>query len=257
MPAPLFLFAFLAPTAQVPVSPSTPITVTGHPWAPFISPMGEPFRAHTPTDDTLADWFYQADRNHDGVLTEDEMVADAERFFAKLDTDHDGEIGPEEIANYEYEVAPEIQVMSRTRPVAGQKIPAAKKPRPDDPADTDEGDDPIGRAHSRERQRERTGEVDASLGMGGALQGAARYSLLNIPEPVAAADTDFNRSITLEEFKQAATARFQLLDSAHQGKLTLAQLVAMPHAPKLDGKRPKHNDNAADDRIGNPLPSGP
>ena len=255
MPAPLFILALLAPVAQV--SPSTPITVTGHPWAPFISPMGEPFRAHSPTDDTLADWFYQADRNHDGVLTVDEMVADAERFFAKLDTDHDGEIGPEEIANYEYEVAPEIQVMSKTRPVAGQKLPAAKKARSDDSVDADEPDDPIGRGHSRQRQRDRMGEVDASLGIGGALQGAARYSLLNIPEPVAAADTDFNRSITLEEFRQAAIARFQLLDSAHQGKLTLAQLEAMPHAPKVDGKRPKHNDNAADERVGNPLPTGP
>ena len=36
--------------------------------------------------------------------------------------------------------------------------------------------------------------------------------LLNIPEPVAAADTDFNRAITLEEFRQAAIERFQLLD---------------------------------------------
>ena len=52
--------------------------------------MGEPFRAHSASDDTLANWFYQADRNRDGVLTPDEMQADAERFFAKLDTDHDG-----------------------------------------------------------------------------------------------------------------------------------------------------------------------
>lgn len=257
MPAPLFLFALLAPTAQAPVSPSTPITVTGHPWAPFISPMGEPFRAHSPTDDTLADWFYKADLNHDGVLTVDEMVADAERFFAKLDSDHDGEIGPDEIASYEYEVAPEIQVTSKTRPVAGQRVPSAKKTRSDDSADSDDPYDPIGRGQSRERQRDRTREVDASLGIGGALQGAARYSLLNIPEPVAAADTDFNRSITLEEFRQAAIARFQLLDSTHLGRLTLVQLEAVPHAPKLDEKRRKRNDDAADERIGNPLPTGP
>src|SRR5215472_1474781 len=246
MPAPLFLLALLAPAAQASVSPSTPITVTGHPWAPFISPMGEPFRAHSPTDDTLADWFYQADRNRDGFLTVDEMVADAERFFAKLDTDHDGEIGPDEISNYEYELAPEIQVMSRTRPVAGQRAPAAKKVRPDDSDDADDPDDPVGNGRSRQRPRDQAGEVDASLGIGGALQGAARYSLLNIPEPVAGADTDFNRSITLEEFKEAAIARFQLLDSTRQGRLTLAQLEAMPHAPKLDGKRPKRNDKAVD-----------
>ena len=255
MPAPLFLLALLAPAAQAPVSPSTPITVTGHPWAPFISPMGEPFRAHTPTDDTLADWFYQADRNHDGVLTVDEMVADAERFFAKLDTDHDGEIGPEEIANYEYDVAPEIQVMSRTRPVAGQRVPVTKKAHSDDSADADDSDDSIGRESSRERRRDRADEVAASLGIGGALQGAARYSLLNIPEPVAAADLDFNRSITPDEFRQAAIARFELLDRTHHGRLTLAQLEGMPHAPNPDGKHPKRN--GADERIGNPLPTGP
>ena len=43
--------------AGCPRSAGAPITVTGHAWAPFISPMGEPFRAHSPTDDTLADWF--------------------------------------------------------------------------------------------------------------------------------------------------------------------------------------------------------
>ena len=251
MPAPLLLLAVLAPAALAPVSPSTPITVTGHPWAPFISPMGEPFRAHTPTDDTLADWFYQADRNRDGGVTLDEMEADAERFFQKLDTDHDGEIGPDEIANYEYEVAPEIQVMSKTRPVAGRPTPVEKQ------ADPDDVDAPVRHDRPRERQRERAAEIDASLGIGGALQGAARYSLLNMPEPVAAADRDFNRSITLEEFKEAAAARFELLDSMHQGKLTLAQLEAMPHAPRMDGKRPKHDDNAVDARIGNPLPTGP
>jgi hypothetical protein len=253
MPASLFLLAGLAYAAQAPVSPSTPITVTGHPWAPFISPMGEPFRAHTPTDDTLADWFYQADRNRDGIMTQDEMEADAERFFSKLDSDHDGEIGPDEIANYEYEVAPEIQVMSRTRRAPGQPAPVAKRADPDD---IDELDASTTRDRPQDRRRERA-KVDASLGIGGALQGAARYSLLNMPEPVAAADTDFNRSITREEFRQAAIARFQLLDTAHLGKLTLAELEAMPHAPKPDGKRPKHDDNAVDVRIGNPLPSGP
>ena len=107
MPLPLLL-ALLAPVS------TSPITVTGHAWAPFISPMGEPFRARTATDDTLADWFIQADRNRDGMLTADEMRADAERFFARLDTNHDGELDPDEIANYEYEIAPDIQVMSST-----------------------------------------------------------------------------------------------------------------------------------------------
>ena len=244
MGVPLILLAALAQ-----VSPSTPITVTGHQWAPFISPMGEPFRAHTATDDTLADWFTRADLNHDGILTPAEMEADAERFFAKLDSNHDGEIDPEELAQYEYEVAPEIQVMSRTRRAPGQPAPAA---RPADADDLDLGDE----ATSRSNRRAKRDEDYANLGFGGGLEGAARYSLLNMPEPVAAADADFNRLISLEEFRAAALARFRLLDKANAGRLGLAQLEAMPHVPDTHGRRHKIDDDAPDSRIGAPLPKG-
>jgi Ca2+-binding EF-hand superfamily protein len=245
MPLPLLLLAL------GPIASSAPITVTGHQWAPFISPMGQPFRAHTATDDTLADWFREADLNHDGELTAAEMQTDAERFFAKLDTNHDGQIDPDELAKYEYEVAPEIQVMSRTRRAPGQPAPAVKQ------SDSDDLDVYSDEKHDRDRRRALRNEDYASLGLGGGLQGAARYSLLNMPEPVAAADTDFNRAITLDEFRQAALARFQLLDTAHQGKITLAQLEAMPHVPSNDRHHHKLDENAPDTRIGDPLPSGP
>ena len=238
MPLAAFLLMMLAPAS------SAPINVTGHAWAPFISPMGEPFRAHTPSDDTLADWFYQADRNRDGMLTADEMEADADRFFARLDADHNGEIDPDELANYEYEIAPEIQVMSRTRRAPGQAAPKVKASESDDD-------------RAEDRPRKPRQEDFSSLGMGGALQGGARYALLNIPEPVAAADTDFNRGVTRDEFRQAAAARFALLDTSHQGRLTLAQLEALPHLPSADRHRAKFKEDAPDDRLGNPLPSGP
>lgn len=251
MRVPVLLLAMLAATAAgAQVLPKTPITVTAHPWAPFISPMGEPFRARSASDDTLADWFNQADRNHDGVLTADEMRADAERFFASLDTDHDGQIDPDELARYEYDIAPDIQVMSRTKRAPGQPAPQARA------SDTNP-DDPLADHSHDHARRERQNEVDSSLGIGGALQGAARYGLLNMPEPVAAADTDFNRAISLEEFRQAAIERFQLLDKAHQGRLTLVELEAMPHAPDGGRQHPKPSGDMADTRLGNPLPSGP
>jgi hypothetical protein len=138
--------------------------------------------------------------------------------------------------------------MSKTRRPPGQLAPTVKER---DSGDVDAGDRP--RSGGRRKDRD---DDDSALGIGGALQGAARYSLLNIPEPVAAADTDFNRAITLDEFRAAAIERFQLLDTAHQGRLTLAQLEAwLPRLPP-DGHRPKRNPDAPDVRIGNPLPPG-
>ena len=243
----LLLLTMLAGAAPAQVSPTTPITVTAHPWAPFISPMGEAFRAHNGSEDTLANWFYQADRDRDGILSAAEMQTDAERFFATLDTNRDGQIDPDELAHYEWEVAPEIQVTSRTRRKPGDPAPVVL-------ADSSDENRPRDRERDRQKRRE---EGYASLGIRGELQGAARYALLNIPEPVAAADTDFNRAITLDEFRQAALGRFQLLDTARRGSLTLVQLEAMPHAPSADRKRQKWDKDSADPRIGNPLPTGP
>jgi hypothetical protein len=220
-----------------------PISVVGHAWAPFISPMGEPFRAGNRADDTLANWFRQADRNHDGMLTQQEMQADADRFFATLDSDHNGEIEPDELAHYEWEVAPDIQVMSKTKRAAGDPIPVARH------------DDAEPRSEHRKERQQRAAEENAQLGIGAGLQGAARYALLNIPEPVAAADLDFNRGISLVEFRQAASARFSLLDAKHLGHLKLEDLQALRAAAWAATKRTKAKDNGPDARVGNSLPS--
>jgi len=219
-------------------APDSSIVVRGHAWAPFISPMGEPFRAHSVSDDTFANWFYQADRNRDGAITPDEMQADADRFFAKLDTNHDGEIDPDELVQYEWDVAPEIQVNSRH-----MRAPGAPPPKEEVKRAGDNGVELAG--HGLDGRRGR--------GMDGGPQGAARYALLNIPEPVAAADSNFDRGISLAEFRQAASARFQLLDTGHSGRLALTALQAMLPKP---GKKPKYRENDPDARIGNPLPPG-
>jgi hypothetical protein len=236
MPAIVLILPLLAAAAQAPASATDAITVTGHSWAPFISPMGEPFRASSASDDTLADWFRQADRNHDGVITAAEMQADAERFFATLDTRTDGELDPDEIAAYEWDVAPDVQVNARTLRMPGEPASRAKEDAPQDS---------YRRRASRHQER---------LEPGG-LQGGARYGLLNIPEPVAAADTDFDRGITLGEFRQAAVVRFALLDAKRLGRLTIDELQAVRTAALNSGKRPKRDLNAPDMRVGNPLPT--
>ena len=231
MPLVAVLLPILAAAAD---TSSTPVVVRGYAWAPFISPMGEPFRYRTRGDDTLAKWFNQADADRDGALTLQEMQGDADRFFAKLDTNKDGQIDPDEIVQYEWEVAPEIQVMSKRR--RGRDEPRTLvEAKPTDSSEVD-GDEWI--------------PAIVGDGLERGLQGAARYSLLNIPQPVAAADADFDRLVSSVEFRQAAIIRFSLIDKGQQGRVTLDQLRAMlpvyPSAPTTSG--------ATDTRYGNPLP---
>jgi hypothetical protein len=234
---------FIPVLISVAVAEEPPIIVRAHPWAPFISPMGEPFRPPATGEAPIARWFVRADRSQDGVLTADEMQADADRFFTRLDSNHDGQIDPEELMTYEWEIAPEIQVNSNWRRPRGQAaIKTAAEPEPS--SDRTAGDGGWKRADDAHDGYRKDG-----------LQGAARYGLLNIPQPVASADADFNRAITLIEFRQAASIRFRLLDSHGQGRITLPELEArLPVRP--EGRRAKPRKGAVDSRIGLPLPEG-
>jgi hypothetical protein len=232
------LIPFLASAAQA-GEPSKPITVTAYPWAPFVSPMGEPFRSRAPDDDPFARWFHQADGNQDGMLTADEMRGDAERFFATLDGNRDGRIDSEERMTYESEIAPEVQSNSQWKRTRHETAAQRRSGE-----DRDRGD----------RRRRSDNGIDGYQLDG--LQGAARYGLLNLPEPVSGADADFNRIVTLEEFRRAAWYRYQLLDSNRLGRLTFQDLKALlPSRPK-EGRRVKRPKKAVDTRIGLPLPAG-
>jgi Ca2+-binding EF-hand superfamily protein len=209
-------------------------TVRYHRGIPFISPMGEPFRAGA-GGDGLVEWFRQADLNHDGNLTSDEMQQDAARFFATLDTNHDGEIDPDEITHYETVLAPEIDTG-----------PGAQLAR--------------SQAEQRRSGGHRSGRHSHGGGIGGygaASEGdsgladdldnpigGGRFGLLNIPEPVSSADADFNRGVSLDEFKRAALRRFQLLDANHAGHLALTQLEEQRAATIAAARRP-HGPSAA------------
>jgi Ca2+-binding EF-hand superfamily protein len=186
---------------------STPIEHR-HYGRPFISPMGEPFRSKGAGDDPLADWFAQADRNHDGSVTVVEMEADADRFFALLDANHDGEIDPDEMDHYETTLTPEV----RGEP---DSLRRPKSTSPDEPAPD--------------------ADTEIAEGLYSEHQGAGRFGLLDIPEPVASADTDFNRGVSRDEFRRAAINRFALLDTTHTGRLSLPQLEAMRPSSPLGG----------------------
>src|SRR5688500_1127800 len=161
------------------------------------------------------------------------MRADAVRFYETLDSNRDAEIDPEELVVYETDVAPEVQVNSRWKRAPGSVAEA--KP-----------DEPRGRGWRADRN------IDGYQING--LQGAARYGLLNLPQPVAGADADFDRGTTIEEFQRAAIQRFQLLDSQRAGRLTLAGLeTLLPTRPKA-GTRVKPAKDAVDTRVGLPFP---
>lgn len=224
--APLLLIALML--AAAPPQDESKIVVTGHAWAPFISPMGEPFRAHTASDNTLANWFHQADRNRDGGLTLEEMKTDADRYFAILDSSGDGSIDPDELIHYEWEVAPDVQLNSNTR-----RPPNAVRPPPQNTAKPD-------------RRTKEDGLVEP-------VQGAGRYALLDMPQPVAAADANFDRSITAAEFRNAAAYRFQLLDGTGTGRLTLPALEQQLAEAQGKARKRKLRKGETDVRIGNPL----
>lgn len=232
--APLILVAAAAAQSAPQAVPAP----TRHWGRLFISPMGEPFRARDRGDDPLADWFAQADRNHDGYLTLDEMVKDAERFFAVLDVNHDGEIDPDEITRYENVVAPEIQ----SGPHFSMMPPESGGP-PEDSEGTRSGHRGRGGHHGKPSWSQ--GDDNESH------QGAARFGLLDLPEPVVSADTDFNRGVSLDEFRQAAAQRFLALDVDHKGELSLSALENIRPAPSAQPHKPDGSENS-----GEPLPPG-
>ncbi|HEY0270516.1 MAG TPA: hypothetical protein VGC10_05965 [Sphingomonas sp.] len=187
------------------------ITGCGPPFARvYIAPMGEPFRTDGKSDPEAA-WFARADADHDGRLTLAEFVADADRVFATLDINHDGEIDPQEVIVYERDVAPEIRLFQLDREIDHDQ----HRPR-----------DRAGRKAAKKAARDRYDYV--------AAYGAGRFASLNIPEPVVSADLDINRGVSKAEFAQVAAQRFQTLDDGNRAFLTAAGLPRSPAQQEID-----------------------
>jgi hypothetical protein len=69
----------------------------------------------------------------------------------------------------------------------------------------------------------------------------ASLGLLNMSEPVTTADANFNRGISLQEFRTAAEKRFAALDLDHRGSLSLDALERIRPAPAARQKRDYDN----------------
>jgi Ca2+-binding EF-hand superfamily protein len=216
--------------------------------------MGEPFRSEDVNADNVATWFAQADRNHDGALTVDEMQADASRFFDTLDTNHDGEIDPDELTRYETEIAPEVQVGAQMGERSGAR--RGGEGGGGGGGGRRGGGGGGGRGGWGGGGGRRGGGQSGSGQSGSAqsgtyeegLEGAGRYSFINIPEPVISADADFNRGVSRAEFLAAAAKRFVMLDANHDGRLTRDELPPLPQRhsgkQKRNGPAPKPERDA-------------
>lgn len=186
----------------------------------FVSPSGEPFRSA----DGLADWFAQADANHDGAITAEEFQADALRAFQSYDANGDGVVDGFEVQAYEQQRVPEIT-----------QIALDDGQRPNSGFGGQAGGGRHGGMGGGRRRGMGGGGQDGAAAASHAQpragrEGAARYSLLNEPEPLLAADTDVDGKVTRQEWLAATSRRFTELDRDRTGRLTLEAL--RPAAPK-------------------------
>jgi hypothetical protein len=216
----------------------------------FISPSGEPFHGQPGQPYPVTAWFTGADANGDGKLTREEFIADAARFFARLDANHDGVIDGFEVKAYETDIAPEI--------VADQgplDAPRAQSSGGGQGAAGGSGQGGGGRGGGGRRgggggrgggQGGASGSGARSPIAGGAginAQGAAPYGLLPDREPVASADLDLTTKITLKNFETRASQRFDRLDTKGQGYLILAELPKTPLQKVLERRQERRQQN--------------
>lgn len=203
--------------------PPDDIQMDGRGLQVFVSPSGQPFRAKPGEPYPLAAWFAQADKDHDGKISHDEFEADAVAFFRMLDRNHDNYISSPENTAYETQVAPEITEID---------------PRIDQPinfhadADTETGVD-----------------KDPTLGKyQKSIQGASQYGLIDEPQPIRGADANYDFRISLDEWANATTQRFNVLDVNGDGFITLDELPKTPAQRALEA--PKKGPGAKKKRFG-------
>lgn len=202
----LVLLAFSATTAGAQSKP--PKGSVPKAGSVYVSVMGEPFRATDEQKDPFERWFSQADENQDGFITRIELQNDADYFFAALDKNDDKVIDGEEMDHYEERVAP-----STVRAV-GSNLGAYARYSPNGPAPGRPDEIPIrleGMAESKSRIKKSSSSPTV-------------YA--NVPQPVALADANLDRRVTVAEFRGTAGKRFSRYDVDHDGRLSPKELKA-------------------------------
>lgn len=171
----------------------------------YMSLMGEPFWTNEAGEKPFDQWLKLADDDGDGTISKLEFRADAQAFFASLDTTGDKIIDADEMAEYEH-LAP-----GRTRAAGGGAQASSSRPQPKSSAPVEDGQVAI----------VSSGTVPSATRIhpGG---GPINYS--EVPQPVAMADRNLDRRVTLDEFMDTASRRFSNYDVDQDGRLTPREL---------------------------------
>ena len=172
----------------------------------YLSLMGEPFRTNDAREAPFDQWFKLADENGDGGISAVEFRADAKAFFSLLDTNGDKVIDGDEMAAYE-QMAP-----GRTRAAGGAAAPvSSSRPQAKSSAPVPKGQVAI----------VTSGKVPSSTRIHVA---DTRIDFSEVPQPVAMADLNLDRRVTIEEFMKTASRRFTNYDVDQDGRLSRKEL---------------------------------
>jgi hypothetical protein len=159
----------------------------------FFSPNGEPLNGGPlgwpSCGDAVRKWFARLDTNHDGTLSRAEFLADAKDKFAAMDIDHNGYLLPEELARY--------RLPYREDTAQLKKIPQAK----------DSGAEGNRNGENGEHKHKHGAET------------AEGFSDI-AADPVMAADTNLDNRVTFTEFSDHADRAFDALATDSKEALT-------------------------------------
>lgn len=174
--------------------------------AVYMSLMGEPYWTNSAGDHPFDQWMKMADKDEDGAISAVEFRADADAFFESLDLNGDAIIDGDEMAKYE-QLAP-----GRTRAAGGgAKLPSSSRPKASASEPVEEGQVAL----------VTTGDAPSATRI---HPGGGRINYSEVPQPVAMADRNLDRRVTIEEFRRTATRRFSNYDVDKDGRLTRKEL---------------------------------
>jgi len=171
----------------------------------LYSPNGEPLNGGTlgrPTcQEGMSRWFERVDANHDGVISRDEFLADAQIQFRRMDIDKNGYLVPEELERFR---RPYRQQTASDQTAVNQSNNNAEQPQ--------QNMHKRGAAHGGHGGAESNSQDDQPI--------------VDTSDPVMSADTNLDNKVTPEEFMIYAQKKFLELGSNHDGVLSRDEVLA-------------------------------